>query len=155
MDTKEILKRLLKVAQTQQKVLEKLAQVKGDPMDPFAGSESDDPAAVAERVKKNFPWLAQEQGQQTQQSQQTSQAPQTPSVPVEVATALDLRAKELKGSLQLTFDGTNVYAKYNGSSVRKGANEVKALLQSALSPKYTVVNVIGESGASTDFKANY
>lgn len=143
---KEIIKKLLKIAENQQKIIKKLAQSQ----DPFYHKvdERDPNAAV---YKKYDPLYSPE----SMVNPPASVAPKAVSVsdemkmtysdsglPAGVKQLLDAGAPGLKNNLMLSFDGKNVNVRYNADFVKMNASQVKTLLQSALKG-FVVMDPIG------------
>jgi hypothetical protein len=146
---KEVLLKLIRVAENQQKALEKLAQSYTpeqeksiyDNFDPLSkgNMQESSPEEAAKHVKQNFPWL-----------EQKPQAPQKPTpqvrganLPEELKHAIDSGAPGLKGSLMMQVHGGNVVdVQYNASRVQGGTEAVKTMLQKAFGTSYVVGNVL-------------
>lgn len=151
---KEIIKKLLKIAENQQKIIKKLAQSQ----DPFYHKvdERDPNAAV---YKKYDPLYSPE----SMVNPPASVAPKAVSVSDEMKmtysdSGLPAGVKQLldaagvkplldggagaPGLLKLDFDGKNVNVRYNADLVKIRASQVKTLLQSALKG-FVVMDPIG------------
>lgn len=144
---KEIIKKLLKIAENQQKIIKKLAQAQ----DPFY-HKVDEKDPNAETYKKYDPLYSPES---MVNPSLPSQAPKAVNVsdemkmtysndglPAGVKTLLDSGAPGLKNNLMLSFDGKNVNVRYNADFVKMNASQVKTLLQSALKG-FVVMDPIG------------
>jgi hypothetical protein len=130
MNEKEALKKLLKIAQKQQAIIEKLAQfvptgLKGDPLDPTLPGDAGAKTAP-QAAKPPMP------------------APAANALPPDVKSGLDASTPHLRGSLNVKVDGKTVSVGYNADRIKQHATEVKNSLQRAL-PGYQVLDPIGYS----------
>jgi len=150
----EILKKLLKIAESQQKVLVKLAQAT-DPFSYYAEETPEnkfDPARVdpsMNPVDYNKPIAAPAKTPPTW----LTDAVQSYTLPADVEMALRNAPTTAgyKGSLYLTFDGNNATVRYNMDKEMDDAQTVTNNVQAAL-PQYKV-RVVGE--LHPNWKANF
>lgn len=176
---KEIIKKLLKIAENQQKIIKKLAQAhpeteylsgKGEKMkekssnpDPFYSSinENDPNSSIYKQYDPLYfetPKYPKTNSQQSKTVNVTDEMKMTYSpsseLPVEVKKMLDAGAPSLKNNLKennlmLSVDGKNVNVKYNKDFVNMNPSQVKSLLQSVLKG-YVVMDPIGVSNPQKD-----
>jgi hypothetical protein len=175
---KEIIKKLLKIAENQQKIIKKLAQghpeaeylsgkdekmkEKSSNPDPFYSSldENDPNSSVYKQYDPFYFETPKYQQTNTQPSKKVNITPDTksryspsaPQIPAEVKQMLDAGAPSLKNNLVLTFDGQNnknVNVRYNKDFVKMSASQLKALLQSVLKG-YVVMDPIGYGNSEKD-----
>lgn len=159
MDAKDVLIKLFKVAQKQQKILEKLAAKtveandpiwygKLDPNDPrkydplYGGEAPPEEAYHKQSAAKphgNKPMLA------------VKHMPTLSALPADLKQALDMSGLNLQGS-KITVSGKNVSVRYNTRTT--GGPTMQQNLINLLSPLgYTVTDVIGET--NPDWTPNY
>lgn len=151
----EILKKLLKIASNQQKVIEKLAQVsqpfyygpqtEENRFDPMYGGEVDPdaPASTVPPEGKAADWL-EKYHTNPDAGPQTKVAP-IANLPAGVKEMLDVGAPGLKNNIILSFggpDGKTVNVQFRSDKVNTNASGVKRVLTNAL-PGYRVMDPIG------------
>lgn len=152
---KQVIEKLLKIAENQQKIIRKLAQQSSDPFwygkldpndprrsDPLYGGEQ--PASEMFKTPAKAPtppanWLDK---YMANPNAPTGAGPLPNALPPEVLSLLDKGARGLKNNLFLTLDGKNVNVRYNADHTNMGANAVKTVLQNAL-PGYSVMDPVG------------
>lgn len=173
----EILKKLLKIATNQQKVIEKLAQtaapattntpewleqfkpkLEGDPLDGDLGDHRT-PDQVTQDVYKNFPWLKKQPATITPRNPgQTPATSISAGLPKGVKEMLDTGAPGFKNSLNLSFggpDGKDVTVNYRSDRFNIIPSGVKRVLTNAL-PGYRVGDPVGYNNPDpTTWHPNY
>lgn len=171
---KEVISKLIKIAEKQQKILEKLAQNKIHPeisMEQIKDEEEHgyhekDPFYSSEKPLGQGDPLWMDPKMQVDYSKSPAKTPNVSgkmepvqpnavpgsALPADLKAAIDKGAPGLKGSLVLTVHGGNVVdVKYNGTRVTGGVPSVKMLLQKALGNAYVVGDVLAVN--NPDLKA--
>ncbi len=151
---KEIIKKLLKIAENQQKIIKKLAQAadpfyhKLDEKDPNANIYREHDPLYSPESMTNPSYTAKPKTVNVTDEMKMTYSPSS-GLPVEVKKMLDTGAPSLKNNLMLSLDGKNVNVRYNKDFVNMNASQVKALLQSVLKG-YVVMDPIGVSNPQKD-----
>ncbi len=146
---KEIIKKLLKIATNQQKIIEKLAQ------DPFAGLTPEQLSNMpAEKLQEQVfgPSKSTTAPAGSAKPGQMQVGP-TSSLPSDIVAALDKANPKLKGALNLSVNGKTVNVRYNKVKLPYWGADVKKVLQTAL-PGYSVADPIGQT-PDADWHPNY
>ncbi len=145
---KEILLKLLKIAENQQKIINKLAQDKSQNPDPIwygkipEGKEylKYDPLYGGE-VDPSVPRMPSEV--KSPEVKTKPDAKPVSKLPSDVKAALDAKAPEFKSRLKLIITGSIVSAYYDRSTIKGGGTAIKQKLQDVLGDTYNVVDAIG------------
>lgn len=166
---KEILKKLFKIAENQQKVIQKLAQAQSsDPsyyaeetpenkFDPLRVDPSMAPVNYNQAPGKAPDWLDQYMDPNAVPVKTTGTPGVASSLPEGVKEMIDKGAPALKNNLMLNFNGKNVGVRYNRNALNYKPEAVHTLLTNAL-PGYKVEMPVGESGNMNllnDWHPNY
>lgn len=149
---KEIIKKLLKIASNQQKIIQKLAQ-SADPFyheidksDPNAAAYEHDPL-YSPKEWNDAPAKPVSVSPDLQSKYGPGAVAPASSLPANVKQMLDTGAPGLKNSLMLSLDGSKTM--YRSDMVKMTPSQVKSLLTSAL-PGYNIGEVVGMDNPQKD-----
>jgi len=185
MSDKDIIKKLLKIASNQQKIITKLAQAaetedqkkarweaeksglklvnmfnygKLSSDNPYRSDPfygGESPSGTAAPAKANPSTLAKTP---VKTDAPMKQVATTSGVSQDLASLLQTGAPGLKGALAIKQNGKFLDISYNADQVRKlglSANDVKRVLTNAVSPRFEISDVVGLTNPDSSFKPNW
>jgi hypothetical protein len=164
---KQIIEKLLKIAEKQQKIIEKLAQqdsiTSGTPLTNYKYDKSNphyyDPLNIGlDEIKypSNKEAPAPKPSGWLDKYMEQPAAPLPNALPTELVATLDKSpARQMKDRLTLSVNGKTVGVRYNADQLKMSPTQVQQLLQQSL-PGYTIADPIGEHNSGMkDWQPNY